>query len=45
MATSGWLMIVFPRAPKRMSHDADSSLPPPPTRPLILQIVALGINR
>ena len=43
--TSIWLTTVRPIAPNRMSHDDASSLPPPPTRPLISAIVALGIVR
>jgi hypothetical protein len=44
-ATSGWWITVFPSAPKRMSQDATSSLPPPPTRPPISARVALGMLR
>ena len=45
IGTSIWLMTVRSSAPKRMSHDIDSSLPPPPTRPPISTTVALGIVR
>ena len=43
-ATSGWLNTAVGPA-KRMSQLSASSLPPPPTRPSITAIVALGIVR
>ena len=43
-ATSGWLNTAVGPA-KRMSQLSATSLPPPPTRPSITAIVALGIWR
>ena len=44
-ATSGWLNTAWPRSAKRMSQLKAISLPPPPARPSITAMVALGMVR